>query len=111
MSSTRSVIALKSATTAAHREQHLADRLLQLGQLRVVEPADEVEVHDRLAVRRLARAPDIGDPRPAVALDADDRVQQARRRRGRAPCSSPDTESTRNGQSSVFVSTTEPSGS
>ena len=43
-----------------------------------------------------------------VALDADDRVQHAVDARARAPRSAALTESTRNGQSSVLVSTTEP---
>jgi hypothetical protein len=62
----------------ADRQQHRVDRALELGELLVVEPVDEVVVHDRLAPRRLARAATADDAALAVALDPDDRVQQPR---------------------------------
>jgi hypothetical protein len=41
------------------------------------QPPVEVEVHDRLAARRLARVQDGLDRAVGAALDADDRVQDA----------------------------------
>jgi hypothetical protein len=60
----------------ADGDERVADGVLDLLELLVVQPPREVEVHDRLAVRRVARAADAGDPALAVALHADHGVQQ-----------------------------------
>ena len=57
--------------------EHLAQRLLEPRELLGREPAVEVEVHDRLAPRGLARVQHRLDRAVGVALDADDRVQDA----------------------------------
>ena len=57
--------------------EHVAQRLLEPRELLGREPAVEVEVHDRLAPRGLARVQDRLDRAVGVALDADDRVQHA----------------------------------
>ena len=62
----------------AHGDERLADGAVDLLQLLVVQPAREVEVHDRLALLGVARAADADDAAVAVALDADHRVQQPR---------------------------------
>ena len=54
-----------------------AQRLLDPAQLLVGEPPLELEVHDRLAARGLARVQDGVDRAVGVALDPDDRVQHA----------------------------------
>jgi hypothetical protein len=74
----RSSIAGKSRNDRADVGQRGADRVLELGQLVVAEPAVEVEVHDRLAVHGPARVADPADAAAALALGGDDRVQQAR---------------------------------
>ena len=54
-----------------------ADRVLERRELLGAERPVELEVHDRLGRARVARVLDRDDPPPAVALDADDRVDDA----------------------------------
>ena len=61
-----------------HGREHAAHGVLELGELLVGEPPVQVEVHDRLAVRRAARVAHGPDPPAALALDGHDRVQQPR---------------------------------
>ena len=104
------VIAPKSVTVLRTASSTALMSRRQLLELAVGQLAREVVVHDRLAVDRVAGVRDARDP-PVLARDPDDRVHEprdvlaarARARRSR--------ESTRNGQSSVLVSSTEPSGS
>ena len=59
-----------------HAGEHLAHRVLELGQLGCVQPAGDLEVHDRFA-GQLARVADTRDVAGRVALDADDRMRVA----------------------------------
>ena len=59
---------------AAHVAQDGPDGVGERLEAGVVEPAVEVEVHDRLARARLARVEHAGDLAGLVALQADDRV-------------------------------------
>ena len=70
---------------AVHVLEHAPQRLVELLELLRRQPAVEVEVHDRLAPRRLARVQDGGDAAVRAALDPEDRVQHALRSAARAP--------------------------
>ena len=62
---------------AVHGLEHVAQRRLDRRELGRREAAVEVEVHHRLAHRRVARVADADDAAGRVALDAHDRVQHA----------------------------------
>ena len=62
---------------AADVLEHAAQRLREAFELLRLEPPVEVEVHDRLAPRGLARMQDRGDGAVSPALDAQDRMQHA----------------------------------
>ena len=63
---------------AADVAQHAVDRRRQLVERVALEPAVEVEVHDRLARRRLARVQDGGDATVCATLEPDDGVHHVR---------------------------------
>ena len=108
--STREIIGRQSCTATPHLRQHLLQRLHDLGAARIVGDALDVDMDEAFArlavaaVRLLRRGLELA---ALVALDRNDRMRDQADVEARARSSSPITESTRNGMSSLTISMTE----
>ncbi len=105
---TRALIASKSRTVAWTSVEDPSDPVHELGQLLRRQMAADLEVHDRLARPSRRGRAERGGFAPARRARCRSRGGSPAGSRGPGRSSSSETESTRNGESSQFVSTTDP---